>query len=57
VIVDRRTIPINPDAGTAVVDLMVGLYLPADGVRLPVYVAGNRQASDQLRLTSVHLSR
>jgi 4-amino-4-deoxy-L-arabinose transferase-like glycosyltransferase len=57
VIVDRRTIPINPDAGTAVVDLLVGLYLPADGVRLPVYVAGNRQANDQLRLTSAHLSR
>lgn len=56
VVIDRRVIPIRLEAGTAEADLVVGLYIPGDGVRLPVYVTGTRQPNDQLILTEIDLS-
>jgi 4-amino-4-deoxy-L-arabinose transferase-like glycosyltransferase len=57
IIIDRRVIPIRPEAAPGVADLVVGLYIPGDGRRLPVSAAGIYQANDQLILTAVDLSR
>ncbi len=56
IIIDRRTIPINPDAPPGQYQLNIGLYTAFDLVRLPVWLNGRPQAGDQLSLTSLQVS-
>jgi 4-amino-4-deoxy-L-arabinose transferase-like glycosyltransferase len=57
VVIDRRVIPIRPEAGSGIASLMVGLYVAGDGLRLPVSVTGIHQPNDQLLLTEIDLSQ
>ncbi|MCA9972589.1 MAG: hypothetical protein KC425_20350, partial [Anaerolineales bacterium] len=52
IVVDRRTIPIQPDAAPGEVTLAVGLYTVENG-RLPVTRDGAPQPNDQLPLATV----
>jgi 4-amino-4-deoxy-L-arabinose transferase-like glycosyltransferase len=53
IIVDRRTVPLRPDAADGVYSLLIGLYDATNGARLPVFVDGEMRPNDQLRLTEV----
>lgn len=52
-IADRRTVAVRADAATGPATLVVGLYDPATGARVPWLDAGGQPAGDQLPLTSV----
>jgi hypothetical protein len=52
VIAERRTVTLPAGADLAGLRVAVGLYRPADGVRLPVFDArGARQDADRIILT------
>ncbi|MFN2190137.1 MAG: hypothetical protein ACK2T3_15335, partial [Candidatus Promineifilaceae bacterium] len=55
VIVDRRTVPIFPDAPQGPAKLVVGLYTADDIVRLPVTLNGALQPGDQLVLEEIEI--
>lgn len=56
IIIDRRLIPINPNAPTGDYHLNIGLYTAFDLIRLPVWLNGRPQLGDQLSLTSLQVS-
>lgn len=56
IVIDARTIPIRADAAAGEYTLVIGLYTPNDGVRLPVMVDGRPQPNDQLNLTTITLT-
>lgn len=53
VVIDRRTIPLQPNLAHGSYDVLVGLYTATNGQRLPVILDGQPQAHDQLVLTAV----
>ncbi|MGD2079178.1 MAG: hypothetical protein PVH18_12395, partial [Chloroflexota bacterium] len=53
IVIDKRTIPIRPNAMPGRHDLIIGLYNASDGQRLPVLFDGQQLSGDQLTLTSV----
>lgn len=55
VVIDRRTIPLQPNLTAGSYNLLVGLYKASNGQRLPVTLDGQPQANDQLLLTAVTL--
>jgi hypothetical protein len=56
IIIDRRVIPIKPDAPPGEYQINVGLYTAFDLIRLPVRLNGRSQPGDQLTLTSLQVS-
>lgn len=56
IIIDRRLIPINPDAPPGDYQINIGLYTAFDLIRLPVWLNGQPQPGDQLSLTSLQVS-
>lgn len=55
IVIDERTIPIREDAAAGQYTLAIGLYIPGNGVRLPVLVDDRSQPNDQLNLTTITL--
>lgn len=55
VVADSHLVPIEPGVETGVSAVGVGLYLPATGERLPVYVDGQPQPEDVLIITRVEI--
>jgi hypothetical protein len=56
IILDRRVIPIRPDAPPGEYQINIGLYTAFDLIRLPVTLNGQPQAGDQLALTSLQVT-
>ena len=53
VLTDVHLLAVRADAPAATYRLVVGLYDPASGARLPVYVNGVRQQGDMIVLETV----
>ncbi len=54
-VVDRYTLRLRAGAPSGGYRLLVGMYAPSSGVRLPLTVAGQRQPNDALLLTTLDL--
>ncbi|MCP5230484.1 MAG: glycosyltransferase family 39 protein [Zoogloeaceae bacterium] len=54
-ITDRRSLAVRPDAGAGPATLVVGLYDPATGVRVPWVDATGAVLGDQLPLTTIDI--
>lgn len=52
-IIDRHVLTLAQDAPPGIYRIEIGLYDPADGARLPLSVAGQRQPDDRLLLDIV----
>jgi 4-amino-4-deoxy-L-arabinose transferase-like glycosyltransferase len=55
VVVDSHLVPIEPNADPGRSKVGVGLYFPATGERLPVFVDGQPQPNDVLIITEVEI--
>jgi hypothetical protein len=55
IIIDRRVIPVNPDAPPGSYEINIGLYTAFDLIRLPVWLNGQPQPGDQLLLTNMQI--